>query len=507
MPCNNCGDGGSSYYHTAGLYSCEVRNCDCKTCGHVDVIGCKSQICILKECRDKIAGSFSHSVSNGQLLGRLMLAVVEEIESLRENDEGGKYTAFCRFPLSDEDIANVEIILADLTTSAYAITFCDDCEKYHTQGGECSRCDNCSACHGECANCGRCSDCCECPYCEGCSNTVNVSSWHNRCDRCESCCQCVTCERCTEYIDEDDQCGGCSRCESCCNCSSCHAIRGSGRTMKEAGKRLAGLEVEFTECADFTHIAAWAEQWHASVHVDGSCGWEAVTAPASGVHLQRQVSSLTSALSNAEAEVADSCGVHVHVDARDLKLHHIRNLAAIYAKVEPVLYILGGQSRVSNREFCAPNGDKLLEGANASNWREGLFSAAMPGRRIKQWRANGIQKKAGSRYVGLNMVPWFSGKVRQASDTTIEFRLHEGCHDGERLYNWASLCVALVDAAVAIKWSEVQALPKDAARALMALSSEHASWIAMRIFDWSANVHRLYRTVTYDSKNGWRIAA
>jgi hypothetical protein len=259
--------------------------------------------------------------------------------------------------------------------------------------------------------------------------------------------------------------------------------------------RMAGLEVEYNRSKSFAKIKEWARRWHASVHSDGSCGWECVTTPAGGLKLEQQINDLASSMAAAEATVDNRCGVHVHVDARDLRLAHMRNLCQLYYAVEPMLYVIGGEKRVAV-DYCKPNGMRLGNAVVSNkDWHTRMFGAiywmesGLTTRdRVRQFMNSHPAKKAGSRYVGMNLCPWVAGRAGKRTDTTVEFRLHEGTMDFVRLKMWAQICVALVDFAKSHTWEEVLAVHD-----LSFMPSDIVKYIQVVIDKWkgSANVDEL----------------
>lgn len=296
-----------------------------------------------------------------------------------------------------------------------------------------------------------------------------------------------------------------------------HSIKNQFSPWTDAGKRLAGLEIEFNQCSsEFTPVTRWAKRWHAEVHEDGSCGWECVTSPAAGRLLTKQIIQLGEAMETAGAAADERCGVHVHVDARDLNLHAIRRLSYVYGLVEPILYAVAGQNRVG-QHYCQPNGVSLKAAAMderlwSSMIMRAIYRTSSKASTIAKLKYNngsgrkrGPGKKDGARYAGMNLCPWVSGRINRAMDTTVEFRIHRNCLSASRLTNWASLCVALVDYAKHSKWEDVINLPKDAARAICIVAPAQASWVVNRLSAWRSVVRRNRRTINYKLGNGWSL--
>jgi len=305
--------------------------------------------------------------------------------------------------------------------------------------------------------------------------------------------------------------------------------------------RFAGVEAEFNGCNQaFKPIAAWCKKWGASVHSDGSCGWEAVSAPAAGDFIVEQLTELGAAFAKAGTSCDQRCGVHVHVDARDLKWADMSRLLRLYSKLEPALYLLGGQERLNIR-YCAPWADAFAaldteagqadpKGVilralySAESQRNGR--AAVDGKKAVQaaWQgASGPAKKAGYRYRGLNPAPWVARYRKEngpnivkktgnyairkvpARDATVEFRLHEGTLDANELIQWTKLCVRLVEYAASCTSRDIDRLNRSAIRALMRhVAPDCKDWIMAKV-----KAHRerdLYdRRVGYTPIKGYAI--
>ncbi len=250
-------------------------------------------------------------------------------------------------------------------------------------------------------------------------------------------------------------------------------------------KRLVGLEVETNTNVS---LATWLLKWRGSVHQDGSCGWEAVTTPLGGIRIQECMTDLAKAMAAEEAEADDRCGVHVHVDARDVRWHDMYRILAVYAHLEPVLYLIAGQHRLT-QHYCMPCGDKFRTALGMADPKDAVMYTALQsshnagaGRSLARGRPD---KKDGGRYKGINIVPWITGRRTGNPDTTIEFRMHRNSLDGARLAGWASLLAEIVEWCVNASDAEVKALPRSALRALCTVIAPHsAAWVLKRVGEW-----------------------
>jgi len=102
-------------------------------------------------------------------------------------------------------------------------------------------------------------------------------------------------------------------------------------------------------------------------------------------------------------KVNRSCGFHVHVEARDLNNEQIERLSRSFKTWRKVLMSYVSISRRNNR-FCKPTTSR------------------------------------NDRYVALNMVPL-------TTHGTVEFRLHQGTLNADKILAFVALCVNLVESA------------------------------------------------------------
>lgn len=398
----------------------------------------------------------------------------------------------------------------------------------------CERCDQCSNCCGcyTCANCGNhnpmltglprcaacmlCSTCCTCTVCESCNYPMRsgVEPCAN-CEGCRNCCRCRRCQSCNLTVRRDDWCPNCGRCfGDCCECEDLHhgnagaPFLAENRSERKAFdcKRTLGVEWEFNDLDRARFIAKWQRKWRGGVHSDGSCGEEIVTAPLAGDNVVNCLEDLGKAFREARARADHRCGIHVHVDAKDLGWHDIFKLIRVYSKIEALLYLLAGQNRLDN-QYCEPCGPQLMRCLAADDPKGAILSdcyAAYSGRQYKKDQAGRVDKKSGRRYRGLNLQPWLAGRTSKKvkSDTTIEFRLHRNTLDAYRVIGWAKVCARLVDWTVKASDQDIENLPANSARALAeVIAPDCAPWIVGRIMAWHKATKRRNRKVIFKSGN------
>lgn len=297
----------------------------------------------------------------------------------------------------------------------------------------------------------------ECDNCQPCPDCRRyVSELCDTCDKCGSCCDCWTCSGCdNQYAVGAPFCYRCQHCESCCNCgqNGSAGVRffknpvrfiESNRFKVNKSRRFAALEIELSRCADGTPIERVIKSYGGSIVGDATLpatGFEINMSPSNGDKLVDQISKIYKALDNAGAEVTTACGIHVHVDARDIDWFSMRKLVLLYESVEPGLFAIVAQSRQSNR-YCRRVGDVYTSQLVTCHTRatskakllENIYNEK-PGRAIVGKKQN---KYESARYYALNL----HSKLHQES---VEFRhSHSTLHE-ENARNWALLCVAIVD--------------------------------------------------------------
>lgn len=372
---------------------------------------------------------------------------------------------------------------------------CDRCEHCCN----CVTCDNCSTHYPSgsddiCSLCDRCNDCCSCSSCDNCGRRMRESHC-DTCDCCSNCCGCFDCDGCGRTANS--QCGECSSCEECCSCN-CDDEDGLEWVKPQAniwhGKRgrYLGVEIE-VDAGEREQVCETIRKWGAGVVRDGSLsnnGFEITTAPARGDAFLHQIKEVCSALNQSGAVITRSCGLHVHVDARDLKFYEIRRVAKYYAAIEPALYAILPEWRRSSH-YCLPSGHhfrhltverhkELRKNIHRACYQNVFFGDRESGRELSHRKK---QKYDDARYHGLNLHSWFYRG-------TVEFRHFGGSTNFNKITCWARLCCAIIEFAAQSKDFEIDQLdPRKSAENLekaMNLAGEDVrQWVEGR---WEENM-------------------
>lgn len=322
---------------------------------------------------------------------------------------------------------------------------------------------------------------CGCWSCPECGDTFKASEGgrcnNSSCGKCERCCSCVECGECGRSVAPSHFCSDCSRCRECDPCrrereSIPWTERGGRRSkLKYHGEptarhpRYVGTEIE---CGtgdggdagpNYLPLGKTLAKWSASCHSDGSIslggGIEVATSPARGSALEQQIVETCDALVECHAKVDRSCGLHVHVDARDLKPHQVLGAVRLYAKVEPALYEIVAPSRRTNTYAKPWEGhfDKhgVFNGKKSATERVAALEVAVYGSKAEADAQKASPSKHGSRYHGLNL----NALLLYG---TIEFRLHQGTVNAKKILMWSAVCSAIVERATKLSEQEIQDL-------------------------------------------------
>lgn len=275
-----------------------------------------------------------------------------------------------------------------------------------------------------------------------------------RCDGCASCCECARCAYCGSTVEA--VCPHCDRCTGCCRCGTyTYRDRDSLTFTGSPSPRFplfVGVEVECATPQSGNHRALTRVCEARNIMAQDDCsirttGYgdhrvELATAPARGDELESTVREMCAALKEAGAYVNRSCGLHVHVDARDLTPAQVLTVARLYARVESRLYKLVARSRAQGT-FSAAWGSALVEGLVSDESaplvaRRDALDVNTYGSVSQAASCRRSRYKDGSRYHGLN----FNSLDLYG---TLEFRLHHGTVNAAKILGWAAVCSAIVN--------------------------------------------------------------
>ena len=345
--------------------------------------------------------------------------VVEYEESYRcdmcsEVQEGTAYEADISINGSSQ-----ENVCEECMESIYA---CEECSEHHTEDSDLMTYSE----HGD-------------PYCTDCYYDIYS-----------------TCEECSSETHNDysmyHEGTGCTYCEECypgdgddVDLDSYHTREmdsSSESFAKIKSKRLVGLAFE-------CYSDGW-DYWDGATEVDGN--WRAVhdgsispwgdrskgvefvsRVPKNGDALWKDVEYITDYTSTNFA-VNRSCGVHVHVDGRDLEWKAIKNLLLLGKSVQNILYKMLPPSRDTSR-WCKRipmSRESIRDIGSNQDFIDSWYSS---------WGVDpSMDKYNDARYCNMNM----HARILHGS---IEFRYHSGTLNKEKLLHWIRICTSIVDKA------------------------------------------------------------
>jgi predicted RNA-binding Zn-ribbon protein involved in translation (DUF1610 family) len=131
------------------------------------------------------------------------------------------------------------------------------------------------------------------------------------------------------------------------------------------------------------------------------------------------------------AAVNSSCGFHVHIDASNFSRLELARLLLVWMRIEPVIFFLVSPSRRWNSYT------KFLRMTSYYNWASMILG----------------EISDDDRYYALNLAAF--RKYR-----TVEFRVHQGTTNYEKVKNWTIFCLKLVEKVKSgLKWYHISEEP------------------------------------------------
>jgi len=201
----------------------------------------------------------------------------------------------------------------------------------------------------------------------------------------------------------------------------------------------AGLQYPVNNSNGYTHSngANW------DVKTDGSCGLEVAT-PAVTLDEEGNSAELKAGIEAVAAlrpQVNRACGLHVWLEVRDFDWQDMKRLLALWARYEAAYFSMlpksrradpSGNSHDGRTIYCRAMRKVEWDGAESMYW--GGYKRAIEANSERAFRtaAQGVATK----YQALNISQWWrTGR--------IEFRLHSGTVDYEKVRNWVKVLLAL----------------------------------------------------------------
>lgn len=308
-----------------------------------------------------------------------------------------------------------------------------------------------------CSHCEECEDCCNCIECNcGCHIDPDNNCYNSRCENCgcctEDCCSCVSCE-CDCIIDPDVQlqCEHCYRCSHCCDCNSDdrdYLFINHNQTPMNSSTfdynpvtRYSATEIEISgmNYSDLESLRDSLELWDISCEEDGSCDIEFPVPPRNGDRLVEMYQNFLKTLNRYNVSVNSDCGLHCHVDTRDYDYSDLRKLIKVFEIIENTLYKMLPRSRLDNR-YTKHVGSKYRVLAQIANNMDEFFKLMFDGDDFETVGRTCRYAKYtyNQRYYGLNL-------TTLARQGTIEFRMHSGTTNPNKIINWSILLANIVE--------------------------------------------------------------
>lgn len=219
------------------------------------------------------------------------------------------------------------------------------------------------------------------------------------------------------------------------------------------GDVFIGVELE-CEHGGSRKLQQEVERWHSVLQSDGSVssGFEIATAPASGDKFVEMIHCLTDAAKSAHGLITQRCGLHVHIDCRDLTPGQILLMTGLWSAFEHQFIAMmppsrRGQNQSTRTHYCRPISPRwramqaLSKGTETVGQRLGF----MIRRKFELTPYN-----RGERYRAWNL-------TSLTKYNTIECRLHSGTLQPNKIIPWASILASLKRAVVNLSSDELAA--------------------------------------------------
>jgi len=198
---------------------------------------------------------------------------------------------------------------------------------------------------------------------------------------------------------------------------------GVERTAVESALRAAGIDARVER---YNHITSenWKIVTDASLHHRSGLTGEIVSPILQGDHGFAQLQTVCTVLNDlAGCTVNRTCGLHVHLDCRDMTVPEISKVWERYANYEQQIDLIMPISR-----------------RGESRWCRGISNHAD---RMKQFETKSDQAHAMNRYHKVNL-------TNIATRGAMEFRQHSGTTEFRKIGNWVCYLMQFVETSIAL---------------------------------------------------------
>jgi hypothetical protein len=206
-----------------------------------------------------------------------------------------------------------------------------------------------------------------------------------------------------------------------------------------------GLEIEVEKNNNYdtynaNNMLVVCNKLNVKITSDGSLtnGIEFITPPLYSNELNNCIRELTRALQENNLYIKSTCGLHVHVNAREWSQEKIKRIARFYMVFEHILFDMLPNSRLYST-YCVPldkffSSDKLkIEHNNKLDY---LVYQTDDDSALRSYKSS---KYCNKRYSSLNLHSYFFRG-------TIEFRLHSGTMNYHKIKNWVNILHSIINA-------------------------------------------------------------
>jgi hypothetical protein len=196
------------------------------------------------------------------------------------------------------------------------------------------------------------------------------------------------------------------------------------RALRDAGLARQTIDQQHYGANDY---GTWQINRDSSVHRNGFAGGEVVSRilPATEAGFT-ELAQACDLIAGAGATVNRTCGMHVHVDVRDLSVDEIRNVVIAYMRFQGEIDTVVPRSRRGSNQYCrhlSSSYVSLDDMITRLEWAQSVSS---------------LDYRMGGKYRVLNLSKF-------AYTGTIEFRQHSGTVEAAKAVAWARWCVAFVE--------------------------------------------------------------
>ncbi|MGI9398586.1 MAG: amidoligase family protein [Paracoccaceae bacterium] len=185
-------------------------------------------------------------------------------------------------------------------------------------------------------------------------------------------------------------------------------------------------EVEGVECsfAGYTHLTTsyWKVVSDASLNTIRGYAGELVSPILQGTEGVTELFKVLEALNSVEGVTVNrSCGLHVHLDCREMNINEIKTVFSRYEQYEEQIDLCMPRSRRGNPQWCA--GTSMVKNS------------------IKRATTKPNAARAAGRYYKVNL-------TNIHTRGSMEFRQHSGTTEFKKIVNWLSFLMQFVESSI-----------------------------------------------------------